>query len=137
MASPCICTNLRAISRSITQYYDRALTDSGLRITQFSLLRAIARLDMPTIIDLTGEISLNQTTLTRNLRLLERDGLLAITPGEDRRTRTLSLTKRGHAAIAKTIPLWERAQAGIRARIGAPNLAAMVSVAAALSRDAG
>src|SRR5213080_2504071 len=70
---PCACANMRRAARAVTQLYDAALRPSGLRITQFTLLRALARAGGPMTQDALGELlAVDSTTLSRTLRQLER-----------------------------------------------------------------
>jgi DNA-binding MarR family transcriptional regulator len=109
----CICVNLRRAARAISSIYDEALTTSGIKITQFSLLRAVERHEPIAVSALAEEMELERTTMARNLIPLERDGLITLTVGEDQRVTEVRLTKAGGAAIAKALPLWESAQAEI------------------------
>jgi len=61
----------------------------------------------------------DRTTLTRNLRVLQQGGLIRIQEGEDRRSREVTVTPRGRAAVAKATPCWERAQAHVVGQVGA------------------
>src|SRR5947209_14739135 len=70
--SPCVCNTLRMVSRVVTQLYDDCLRPSGLRVTQFSILAAVARLGEASLKQLEDELANDQTTLTRSLTLLER-----------------------------------------------------------------
>src|SRR2546429_5948918 len=74
--SPCVCNTLRMVSRVVTQLYDDCLRPSGLRVTQFSILAAAARLGEASLKQLEDELANDQTTLTRSLTLLECDGVL-------------------------------------------------------------
>jgi len=68
--SPCVCNTLRMVSRVVTQLYDDCLRPSGLRVTQFSILAAVARLGLASLKQLEDELAIDQTTLTRSLTLL-------------------------------------------------------------------
>jgi DNA-binding MarR family transcriptional regulator len=119
----CVCINLRRMSRMVSQIYDDALAPAGLKITQFCLLRAIARLGPVGVSALAEDQELDRTTLTRNLSLLERDGLIEQSPGADKRTSLAQLTRVGNAAIARALPHWERVQEELRRSLGAQALA--------------
>ncbi len=106
----CLCFNLRKAARAVTQLYDAALEPAGLRATQFSLLAVLDGRDPVTITDLARAMVMDRTTLTRNLRPLEKQGLVAIAPGDDRRTREVSLTRRGRRTLATAVPRWRHAQ---------------------------
>lgn len=121
--SQCVCINLRRMSRTISQIYDDALAPSGLKITQFCLLRAIDRLGPSTVGALADDQELDRTTLTRNLALLERDGLIEQSPGADKRTSLARLTRAGSAAITRALPHWEHVQGELRRALGAQTLA--------------
>lgn len=125
---PCTCATLRRASRRLTQIYDDALQSSGLRVTQFSLLRAISRAGATSITGLADELLLDRTTMTRNIKPLERRGLIKIVIGEDQRERTVSLTGKGREALIRATPLWENAQALVRDRLGSKGLQALTSV---------
>lgn len=113
VANTCTCFNLRKATRVLTQVFDEQMKPSGLLITQFTILVAIARVGSGTINDLADRLVMDRTTLTRNLKPLEREGLITIQPGEDRRLRIISLTLKGHNALATALPLWEQAQASV------------------------
>ena len=74
--TPCVCNALRMATRAITQLYDDALRPSGLRASQFSVLATIAGRGEANLKQLEELLAIDQTTLTRNLSLLERDGVL-------------------------------------------------------------
>ncbi len=106
----CTCFNLRKASRAVTQIFDETLQPSGLRATQFSLLAVLSLIGSATVGQLSKELVMDRTTLTRNLKPLEAQNLVRIVPGEDRRTRTLSVTMKGKKAFLKALPHWEEAQ---------------------------
>jgi len=116
--TPCHCLMMRQASRQVTQLYDRHFAPTGLRVTQYSVLRTLVRNDPATMQSLADRMVMDRTTLSRALRPLERDGLVAMTPGRDARTRLLSLTPAGRDMIDELAPIWERAQAEFEARFG-------------------
>jgi len=95
--SPCVCTTLRIVARAATQLYDDVLRPSGLRVTQFSILAAIARMGEASLKQLEDALAVDQTTLTRGLGLLERDGLIERGPHPDGRIKAMRLTPKGRA----------------------------------------
>ncbi|MFB2836986.1 MarR family winged helix-turn-helix transcriptional regulator [Floridanema evergladense] len=117
---PAICMGMhvRRASRVMTQAYDAALRPVGLVLNQFTLLVSIYLFGSVSITRLAQELLTDQTTLTRNLKLLEKRGLVAIAPGEDRRIKLLSLTVEGQAVLAEAMPLWEQAQAELKQQFG-------------------
>lgn len=110
--SSCVCTTLRRISRAVTAAYDEALRPSGLRITQFAILRTLARVGPVAVTRLAAETGLDRSTMGRNLDPLERRDLVRIAVGEaDQRERVVHLTQGGTEAIALAVPFWTEAQA--------------------------
>ncbi len=80
-----------------------------------------------TIGRLAERLVMDRTTLTRDLKPLEREGLVEIVQGEDRRTRTVTLTKRGREALARALPLWKKAQARIVEDLGEERLRSLLA----------
>jgi DNA-binding MarR family transcriptional regulator len=117
--SPCVCNTLRMATRAVTQLYDDALRPSGLRVTQFSMLAAIARLGEANLRQLEEALAIDQTTLTRSLGLLERDGLTERVDNPDRRVKAMRLTAKGRATLAAARPLWSLAQDRVLGELGA------------------
>lgn len=113
MGRSCACFNLRKAARSVTQLYDEFLRPSGLRATQFSLLIGAHVLQPVTLTRLARATVMDRTTLTRNLKVLEKQGLVALVQGEDRRERNVRVTEKGRRAIERGLPLWEQAQTKI------------------------
>ena len=118
MLSTCACLNLRKSSRAVTQVFDGILQPSALRSTQLPVLVTLALAESTTITLLAEALVMDRTSLARLLAPLERAGFIEIVPGDDRRTREVSLTIRGKEAVAKAIPLWEKDQEFIVARLG-------------------
>jgi hypothetical protein len=92
VASPCLCNALRQASRAVSRLYDEELRGVGLRTTQYSLLRYLKHCGEVRQRDLGALTSLDETTLTRNLRPLIDAGWVAVDAGEDRREKLVSLT---------------------------------------------
>ncbi|MFQ5973910.1 MAG: MarR family winged helix-turn-helix transcriptional regulator [Alphaproteobacteria bacterium] len=114
----CACFNLRSASRAISQVYDHALQPSGLRSTQFSLLAALAERGPMSLSRLAKRMAMDRTTLTRNVRPLERKRLIRVVPARDRRLRVVELTEEGRLALVDSVPLWKQAQARVLDRHG-------------------
>jgi DNA-binding MarR family transcriptional regulator len=113
--TPCFCNALRQASRAVSRLYDEELRCVGLRTTQYSLLRVLARAGEVRQGDLGGLTHLDETTLTRNLRPLLAAGWVSVRSGEDRREKLVSITDEGTAKLAEARPAWERAQARMEA----------------------
>ncbi|MEE9524905.1 MAG: MarR family winged helix-turn-helix transcriptional regulator [Thermodesulfovibrionales bacterium] len=114
----CTCFNLRKASRAITQLFDRAMKNSGLRGTQFSILAVLSALGTGTITRLSEILVMDRTTLTRNLKPMENAGLIKIAQGSNLRSKAVSLTKKGHQTLAGTFPHWKRTQDLIIEKLG-------------------
>lgn len=95
----------------MTSLYDAILRPGGLRATQVTILMAVAATDQPTLTRLADLLVMDRTTLTRDLKPLEAQGLLLVRPGDDRRTRLITLTEAGWRKHAAILPLWAQAQA--------------------------
>jgi DNA-binding MarR family transcriptional regulator len=117
VASPCLCNALRQASRAVSRLYDEELRGVGLRTTQYSLLRYLEHSSEVRQRDLGAATSLDETTLTRNLRPLIDAGWVAIDAGEDRREKLVRLTNAGAAKLTTAGPAWERAQERMRTRL--------------------
>jgi DNA-binding MarR family transcriptional regulator len=124
----CACGRLRRASRALTQLYDDAMAPAGLRVTQFSLLRTLARNGPLRISDLADQVLIDRTALSRNLDPLVEQGYVAIVRGDDARTREAALTKKGRSALRTAEPYWALAQKEVAARLGREKLDALISV---------
>jgi DNA-binding MarR family transcriptional regulator len=134
IASPCLCNALRQASRAVSRLYDDEIRPFGLRTTQYSLLRYLQHCGPVRQRDLGAAISLDETTLTRNLRPLMDAGWVAIGCGEDRREKYVSLTEPGVAKLKEARPAWERAQEWMRSRIPKTDWSRLLSVLPDLAR---
>ncbi len=104
LPSECICTHLRRAARGVSRHYDEALAGFGVNVAQFSLLRHLQRLDRPSITTLAEAMGLERSTLGRNLRVLEAEGLLALVDGDDQRNRVVLLTEAGKQLLCDAHP---------------------------------
>jgi len=107
----CVVYNLRRASRAVTQLYEEHLKPSGLLPTQFTLLAAVRVMGPVQMSRIAKELVLDRTTLTRNLRPLEREGLLSVAYSKnDQRLREISITNKGMKKLKLAIPCWQEAQ---------------------------
>ena len=114
----CMGMRVRRAARVVGNYYDLHLKLVGLKGTQFTLLNAIFLNPSIAITQLADLLLLNRTTLNRNLKPLERQGLIRTHPGEDQRTRILQLTQEGRSILKQALPLWLEAQSGVVETLG-------------------
>ncbi len=123
----CICSNLRRAARLVTNYYDKLLEPFGLRMSQATVLVVLYLAGVQTINEMAEKLELDRTTLTRNLKPLVQQGLLTIAPGSDQRTRVVTLTPEGEAALLKILPLWEQMQSYMVEGIGKANASLLLT----------
>lgn len=117
---------MRRAARALTQLYDDVMAPAGLRVTQFSLLRTLARDGDMRISALAERQLLDRTALSRNLDPLIARRFVVVRPGRDARTREVALSDGGRAALRAAEVHWRRAQAEVAARIGAKRLATLI-----------
>jgi DNA-binding MarR family transcriptional regulator len=106
------------VSRAVTQLYDDVLRPSGLRVTQFSILATIARLGEANLRQLEDMLAIDQTTLTRSLNLLERDGVIERVPHPDGRIKAMKHTSKGRRALEAARLLWSQVQDKVLRELG-------------------
>ena len=117
-ASTCYCIILRKASRRVTALYDEALAPFGINIAQFSALRTIKRNAPISLTDLGHKMELDRSTVGRNMKVLERMGLVAFSTGEDQREAVLSLTPEGATLVETARPIWDEIQERLENRLG-------------------
>ena len=133
-ATPCLCNALRQATRAVSRLYDEDLRGVGLRATQYSLLRHLRAAGDVRQRDLGGLTSLDETTLTRNLRPLIDAGWVAIRPGDDRREKLVRLTDAGAAKLREARPAWKRSQERLRSRLPKEIWASLLDLLPELTR---
>jgi DNA-binding MarR family transcriptional regulator len=114
----CLCLHLQRAARAVARQFDDALRPAGLTSGQFSLLMALNRPEPPTISMVAAVLAMDRTTLTANLKPLERRGLIAQrTDPADRRSRRLMLTEEGQRVLAAAVPIWDATHSAMEARV--------------------
>src|SRR5262245_44502438 len=95
----CVCFNLRWVTRKVTQFFDAEMRRHGIRPTQGTILRALSAKENWSMAELSDWLGMDRTTIVRNLRPLQREGLLQVT-GVGRCARVeLSITAKGRKKI--------------------------------------
>ena len=117
-SSVCNCLNLRRTSLAITEIYDHYLAPSQLSVSQLSILKHIFAMEPVNVSELAAEIRLDRTTLVRNLKPLEQQGLIHDIAQSGTRNRQLCLTAAGRERIEQANAYWELAQKRIEAQLG-------------------
>ncbi|HEY8609048.1 MAG TPA: MarR family transcriptional regulator [Noviherbaspirillum sp.] len=107
---PCYCGSIRQASRIVTQMYDRALKPSGLKITQFGILRLLSARPGLTTGEIAEMLAMDSTTLTRTLKIIQEGGWIAVSRGDDRRERHWHVTAAGQERLQQALPMWKDAQ---------------------------
>ncbi len=123
MPSECICATLRVAARKMTARYDAALAPIGINLAQFSLLRNVSRLGSVSLTELGRKVELDRSTIGRNVRVLQRMGLVQVTPGADQREATVALAEAGRDVLQRGAPLWDGVQDRIASDLGAAGVA--------------
>jgi DNA-binding MarR family transcriptional regulator len=129
----CACLNLRAAGRQLTKRYDKLLAPSGLLSTQHSLLTYISSVENCGAADIADFLTMDISTVTRNLRPLIAAGYITVgaTKG-DRRRRPVRITPKGKRALAAARPLWIAAQDSVAKKLGKQRYADLLDVLAEL-----
>jgi DNA-binding MarR family transcriptional regulator len=110
----CLCLHVQRAARALARRFDEALRPLELTNGQFSLLMSLNRPEPPTIGSVATLLAMDRTTLTANLKPLERRGLIKVTiDKEDKRSRRLKLTGPGRALLVKALPIWRKTHAAI------------------------
>lgn len=131
----CLCLHAQRAARALARRYDQVLKPVGLTSGQFSLLMALNRPQPPSLGAVAALLAMDRTTLTANLKPLERDGLVEVRAGEsDRRTRLLQLSESGRRRLAAALPLWTRTHRALEESLGATSPDTVRGALNALSR---
>lgn len=133
IADSCLCSKARKAARVVTRFYDRHFAGTGLEPAQFTLLVGIRLTEPVPTARLAEHLGLDRTTFTRNLAVLQRDGLVTVERGADARQRWISLTAEGRRRLKAGVPRWEKAQQAAIALLGQDNFS---NLSAALSLSA-
>ena len=114
----CNCIALRQIALKLTKIYDEALIDTGIKVTQYSLLKNIEKIGTPNIKNLAIATQLDRSTLARNLEKLERMKLVFLKFGDDKRNTILSLTSHGKQILINASIAWKTIQDKVSKNLG-------------------
>ena len=106
----CLCLAARVEAQRLTRMFDERLRPFDLTINQFTLLATLVIGGPQTVTRLAGRLGIDRTTLTRNLSLAERRGLVAAKTGEDSRERLIEITKAGRQLAEQAFPAWRASQ---------------------------
>ncbi len=122
----CLCLHLQRAARAIGRRFDEALKPVGLTNGQYSLLVSLNRPEPPRLGDVAALLAMDRTTLTANLKPLERRGLLTILPDtKDKRSRRLTLTEAGRDLLVEAVPIWRATHDDVDSLLGGRDDAAL------------
>jgi DNA-binding MarR family transcriptional regulator len=114
----CVCFNLRRVTRVVTQFYDAEMRRHGIRPTQGTLLAVLQAKDSWNMAELSDRLGMDRTTLVRNLRPLQREGLVESVGGGRGNRVELTITTKGRKQIEKLTPAWKSAQSAVVKTLG-------------------
>lgn len=115
----CLCLHVQRAARAVARRFDDALRPLALTNGQFSLLMSLNRPEPPSIGSVAHLLAMDRTTLTANLKPLERRGLVTVTVDKaDKRSRRMALTQAGRSLLAAAVPIWKKTHAAIDRLLG-------------------
>jgi DNA-binding MarR family transcriptional regulator len=118
----CLCLHVQRAARALARRFDDVLRPLGITHGQFSLLTSLNRPQPASMTSVATLLAMDRTTLTANLKVLERRGLVKIAIDKaDKRSRRLSLTAAGKSLLADAFPIWKREHAAIERMLHQPN----------------
>ena len=130
----CLVLNTRMAARAVTRRYDKALRPFGITAAQFSILTSMVARPERSVTDMAKSIAIDRTTLSRNLDLLVRKGLVSGHEADKGNGRLVALTNEGNDLVQKLLPQWRQAQAEMRELLVAPDLKSVVASLQKLSQ---
>ena len=122
----CVCFNLRWVTRAVTRFFDKEVRRLGVRPTQTPILGALQAKDGWSMAELSEWLGMERTTLVRNLRPLQREGLVQTNGGGRGGRVELAITEKGRVILAKTVPAWRAAQDKVVAILGRERWSSMI-----------
>ena len=130
----CLVLNTRMAARAVTRRADRKLREFDVTAAQFNILAALSRHPNRSITQTANALAMDRTTLSRNLALLERKGLVASAPAGHGNGRLGTLTPKGGETFEAIMPEWRRSQAELRDVLTNPDFSTVIDGLRQLSR---
>lgn len=132
IARECIGVRTRILNRVVSSHYDEVLAPLSLKGSQLNVLVAVASAERTRPNDLIRRLRIDQTTLSRNVDRMCKEGWLALVPDTDQRSHWITVTTKGHRLLEQAYPAWKAAQDKLAKRLGADGMAAFKVVLAKL-----
>jgi len=129
ISSECLLGHWRRVNRVLSGFYEAEMRDWGLKSSQLNLLVAVAKAGPVRRIDLGKRLHLDPSTLTRNLKVMLKQGWIEEKPDEeDQRSARLKITTKGRKLLENIAPAWKRAQARARQMLGSEGAALVLGL---------
>jgi len=129
ISGECLLGHWRRVNRVLSGIYEAEMRDWGLKSSQLNLLVAVGKAGPVRRIDLGKRLHLDPSTLTRNLKIMLKQGWIEETPDEkDQRSTRLKITPKGRKLLDSIAPAWKRAQARARQMLGSEGAALVLSL---------
>jgi DNA-binding MarR family transcriptional regulator len=116
-SNPCFCVSVRGLANRLTQLYDDRMAPFDLKVTQYSVMKKIVDKPNSTISEIAQMCDLDRTTLTRSLRILERDGWLEFVKAKDQREKRLQIKATKTSDFDRAQRAWQQVQKELSALI--------------------
>ena len=117
IASDCIGARVRILSRAISRIYDDMIRPHGIKFSQMNILTVVTLHGPIQQMEVGRMLSLEKSTLSRNVTLMEAKGWLQSQPGEGK-NRFLGVTQKGRELLVNAAPDWAKAQERVTAILG-------------------
>ncbi|MCG3171891.1 MAG: hypothetical protein GMKNLPBB_00032 [Myxococcota bacterium] len=134
MGRTCACFNLRRATRAVTAIYDREFRAHDITANQFTILAAVVNMGELPVGQLAEVLGMDQSTLSRNLIPLKREGWLSLHQSNDRRERRVCITQAGAQKLMEAAPTWNRLQNKVQQELGTERTSDLLAILRQLSR---
>jgi len=135
VARDCIAMRVRLLNRVVTKIYDDCLRPNGLRTAQMNILVAVFLMKSASPSEIEHRLSLDKSTVSRNVERMRRRGWLELVPGKDGRSHQLQVTAEGARLLSKARVAWQQAQEKAVSLLGKDGVRALSGIEAALSAN--
>lgn len=132
--SQCLVLNIRMAARAVTRRADRKLRPFGVTAAQYTVLTSLRAQPGRSLTVMAHAIAMDRSTLSRNMALLERKGLVSASRTEHSNGRVYILTPHGNGLVDQMLPVWRQAQAELRASLDKPDFPSVLSALQRLSK---